>query len=92
MNPDCLSPLLEHGDLLTWVGAAAAAGAAWLGLFAVSKYLGKQETPRLAFREDEEVVVFRPTAERRYNVRGGFPRAPDYEVAPYAWGEHAERG
>ena len=51
MNPDCLIPLLEHGDLLTWAGAAAAAGAAWLGLFAGLKYLlGKRETPQLALR------------------------------------------
>ena len=57
MNPDCLIPLLEHGDLLTWVGAAAAAGAAGGGLFAVSKYLGKREAPRLALRDDEEVAA-----------------------------------
>ena len=43
MNPDCLIPILEHGDLLTWAGAAAAVGAAWLGLFAMSKYLGNQK-------------------------------------------------
>jgi hypothetical protein len=57
MNPECLISLLEHGDLLTWVGAAAAAGAAWLGLFAVSKYLGKREALRLALRYDEEVTA-----------------------------------
>ena len=56
MNPDCLIPILEQGDLLTWVEAAAAVGGAWLGLFAVSKYLGKREPPRLALRYDEEAT------------------------------------
>ena len=55
MNPDCLIPILEQGDLLTWVEAAAAVGGAWLGLFAVSKYLGKREPPRLALRFDGEL-------------------------------------
>ena len=53
MNPDCLIPLLGHGDLVTWVGAGAAAGATWLGLVAVSKCLGKGEAPRLALRDEE---------------------------------------
>jgi hypothetical protein len=55
MNPHCLIPLLEQGDLLTWAGAAAAAGAAWVGLLAVSKYLGKREAPRRALGHDGEV-------------------------------------
>lgn len=54
MNPDCLSPLLEYGDPLTWVGAAAAAGVAWGGLLAVSKYLWKREAPGLSGRRPME--------------------------------------
>jgi hypothetical protein len=50
MNPDCLIPLLERGDPLIWVGPAAAAGVAWMGLLAVSKYLGKREGSGLSRR------------------------------------------
>lgn len=64
MNPDCLIPLLEHGDLLTWAGTAAAVGAAWLGLFGVSEYLGKREPPRLALRYGEEVTGILGRGER----------------------------
>jgi hypothetical protein len=58
MNPDCLIPILEHGDLLTLAGGAAAIGAALLLLSVVFSYFRPNLTDS---GQDPHATTPRPT-------------------------------